>query len=131
MKLNEWGYMQMLVLSLVILGFLFVVVYNVNVLEKSLNGDLNVNYYRDLEEKFEKKSLVYINDYYEEDLMSDGIVITNDILKKYNLNVVLHDKNNNDCKGYVLASKTHGVISTDAYISCKKYETLGYQDWRV
>lgn len=131
MKLNSWGYMQMFILSSVIVFFLLVVVYNVSVFNDNFNKNVTINYYYGLEERFEKQSLAYINDYYEDILTNEDIVITNDMLDVYGLSIALYDKNNNDCAGYVLASKTRGIVSADAYISCKKYETLGYQNWRV
>lgn len=132
MKLNSWGYMQMFILSSVIIFFLLVVVYNVNVFRSHFNNDdISVSYYRDLEERLENQTLTYIDKYYEDVLTSEQIVITNDMLGVYDLDVSLFDKNSNNCNGYALASKTRGLVSVDAYISCKKYETLGYQDWRV
>ena len=36
----------------------------------------------------------------------------------------------NICSGYVIASRTQGEDTYQAYISCSDYTTEGFEDWR-
>ena len=72
----------------------------------------------------------YIEDYYDGDLTSDGLTITRSVLRSYDLDVSLVDNKGRACSGYVIASRTHGIDSYQAYLSCPNYTTNDYEDWR-
>lgn len=129
--MKSWGYVQMLILSSVILFFLAVVVYNVHIFNSHFNLEVSTNYYKGLESQLEERSLAYLSTYYNHSLSSDKIIVTKDMLSKYGLDIALYDKSNNICKGYVLANKEFGEVNTRAYIACNEYKTSGYEDWRL
>ncbi len=127
---NGWGLREMLVLSGVLGIFLIVAIYYIYTLYDSLDEEVTINYYYDLEEKLENQARVYLDDYYDENLNSDYITITRSVLNTYNLDVNLLDLDGNACSGYVKANKTRGNVNIDAYISCRDYITDGYESWR-
>ncbi|MCM1053361.1 MAG: hypothetical protein NC483_05255 [Ruminococcus sp.] len=131
MKLNNrgWGLNEMLLLSGVLVIFLLIAFYYIFHLFDNFKSEMNINsddYYIELEEKLENQALIYLNDYYDDYLTSDNIIVTRSILKSYNLDIDLEDKSGRDCNGYVIANKSHGIINKKAYIKCNKYETEGY-----
>ncbi|MDE5538998.1 MAG: hypothetical protein K2J20_00755 [Bacilli bacterium] len=129
---NGWCLKEMLLLSGIIILFLGLAVSQIYGLTNYYYKEVNDKYYQKLEKKLEEQTLVYLNDYYKDTLNSDGIVVTKDDLQNYNLDVTLIDGNGSRChNGYVMASKSRGEIKIKAYISCNKYETLGYEGWRV
>ena len=120
----------MLVLSGILILFLIVAIYYIFTLYQEMGREVNNNYYHDLEEDLRKSAQVYIEDYYDGTLNSDGITITRSLLRTYDLDVSLTDRDGNACSGYVIASRTHAEDSIRAYISCPNYTTDGYEDWR-
>ena len=125
-----WGLKEMLLLSGILVLFLVVAIYYIFSLYQELDLEVSANYYTDLEDELEHNAQIYLDDYYEGNLNSDGITITRSILRTYDLDVHLVDENENACSGYVIASRTHGEDFIDAYISCDHYTTSGYEDWR-
>ena len=55
-------------------------------------------------------------------------------IKSYDIyedkDIKLRDKDGHVCSGYVIASRTQGEDSYQAYISCPDYTTDGFEDWR-
>ena len=127
---HGWGLREMLVLSGILILFLIVAIYYIFTLYQEMGREVNNNYYHDLEEDLRKSAQVYIEDYYDGTLNSDGITITRSLLRTYDLDVSLTDRDGNACSGYVIASRTHAEDSIRAYISCPNYTTDGYEDWR-
>ena len=132
MKLNKkgWGLREMLVLSGILILFLCVAIYFIVVFYNSFEKDITHKYYETLETNLEQQASVYLHDYYDETLTSDKITITRSVLRSYDLDIPLKDKNDNACSGYVVANKSMGKTNIDAYIKCNKYETKGYEEWR-
>lgn len=131
MKLNKhgWGLREMLILSGILIIFLGVSIYLTYVLYNSFNKEMKNNY-DTLESNLKHQASVYLDDYYDDDLTSDKITITRSVLRSYDLDTELKDKNNKDCSGYVIAYKTMGITHIDPYIKCEKYESKGYEEWR-
>jgi len=127
---NGWGLKEMLILSGVLLIFLIVSIYFIISMYNNFNNDVMATNYEALEEKLEKQARIYLNDYYDEILTNDYITITRNVLKSYNLDVVLEDNKGNSCSGYVMANKTHAKVEVNAYIKCDDYQTNGYEEWR-
>ena len=127
---HGWGLQEMLVLSGVLILFLFIAIYYIFTFYQEMGLEVSNNYYHDLEQDLVESAQVYIEDYYDGDLTSDGITITRSILRAYDLDVSLRDQDGHLCTGYVVASRTHGEDLYQAYISCADYATDGYEDWR-
>lgn len=132
MKLNKsgWGLKEMLVLSGILILFLFIAIYFIYTMYNSLDGDLNKSYYEELEQKLENQAQVFVTDYYNEELTSEKLTITRNILKSYNLDIDLVDTNNDACSGYVIAYKQDSKNYIKGYIKCPNYMTDGYEGWR-
>ena len=128
---HGWGLKEMLVLSGVLLLFLVIAIYYIYTMYQDLDFPVTVNYYEQLEERLEDNARVYLSDYYDGVLTSDGMVISRSDLRAYDLDVLLEDPNGHACSGYVLASKTHGEEIIDVYISCNDYTTAGFEDERI
>lgn len=130
MKLNKhgWGLREMIILSGILIIFLFIAIYYIFRMYDSFNQEVSIKEYYDMEEKLEEQAKIYIRDYYEVELSSEEIVIHRSILRNYGLDVNLIDNKGDACSGYVIASKTKGVIHTDAYIKCNDYMTNGYEE---
>lgn len=118
----------MLILSGILIAFLFIAVYYIFTMYKDLDLEFDNNYYSNLESKLEENATVYLEDYYEGDLTSEGLKITRGMLRSYDLDVELRDQNGHVCTGYVMARKTHGEDEIQAYISCPDYTTIGFED---
>lgn len=127
---HGWGLREMLLLSGILLLFLVIAIYYIYTLYQDLDLEVTSNYYHDLENDLENNAKVYLSDYYDGILNSDGITITRSILRTYGLDVNLVDNDNNVCSGYVVASKSHGEENIEAFISCPNYTTDGYEEWR-
>ncbi len=124
---NGWGLKEMVVISGILILFLVLAIYNIYQID---------TYFKDreyiiLENKLLEKSLVYLNNYYDDTLNSEGIIVSNELLKKYDLDIPLVDISGNPCKGYVKITKSHGEVNKTPYITCNKYKTVGYEDWRI
>jgi len=132
MKLNKhgWGLVEMLLLSSLLIIFLFIAAYLVYILYGTFEENVRNDNYSYLEEKLEKQTLIYLNDYYDEDLTSNKITITRSVLRSYDLDISLLDSQGNACSGYTIAYKTKGIVYANAYIKCDGYTTNGYEDWR-
>lgn len=120
----------MLILSGVLVLFLIIAVYFICILYEDFDSELNASYYQELEEKLENQAKIFVNEYYNEPLSNDKITITRSVLKNYNLDILLVDKLDNVCSGYVTVYKTHGKENYDGYIKCSKYMTVGYEGWK-
>ena len=127
---NGWSLKEMLLLSSILLLFLLVAIYYIVSLYNNFDSEVKATNYSLLEEKLEKRALIYLNDYYDEILTNDNITITRSVLRSYNLDIILEDNEGNACSGYVIAHKTHDKIYTKSYIKCNKYMTDGYEEWR-
>ena len=127
---HGWGLKEMLILSGILMLFLVIAIYYIFTLYQEMGKEMNTNYYHDLEKDLEDNAKVYLEDYYDDNLTSAGVTITRSTLRAYDLDVSLRDPDGDVCSGYVIASKTHGEESIDAYISCPDYTTDGYEDWR-
>ena len=125
-----WGLKEMLVLSGILVLFLIIAIYYIFTFYQEMGREVTTNYYHDLEQDLVEHAKVYVEDYYDDTLNSDGITITRSILRAYDLDVLLEDRNGKVCSGYVVANKTHGEEEYHAYISCPDYTTEGYEDWR-
>ena len=121
-----WSLIEMLLLMGVLAIFLFIATY---LIYKSYNDNSKVTnntYYHELETKLEHQAEIYLDNYYEENLTSDYIIITSNILDVYDLDVTLSDPSGRACEGYVRANKTKGVRSIKGYIKCPNYITENY-----
>lgn len=127
---HGWGLKEMLVLSGILVLFLIIAIYYIFTLYQELDRDVTDHYYTDLETELEDSAKVYIEDYYDGDLTSDGLTITRSVLRTYDLDVSLVDNRGRACSGYVIASRTHGEDFYQAYVSCPNYTTDDYEDWR-
>lgn len=128
---HGWGLKEMLVLSGILLLFLIIAIYYISTLYQDLDLEATSDYYYDLEQDLENSVSVYLRDYYDGNLGADEITITRSTLRAYDLDVDLEDQNHHVCSGYAVASKTHGVETIEAYISCPNYTTNGYESWRT
>lgn len=126
-----FGLRDMLIYSGVIVVFFFVAIYFIVSMYHEFSVEVTVDNYQKLEKQLEENALIYINDYYEGDLYSDGMIINRSLLRAHDLDVALIDRTNHACSGYVYANKTHGKINTKAYIKCNSYMTDGYEEWKM
>lgn len=127
---NGWSLKEMLLLSGILGLFLLVAIYYISALYDNFDKEVKVTNYAELEKNLEKQALIYLNDYYDEILTNDNITITRNVLRSYNLDIILEDNEGKSCSGYVTANKTHGKIYTKSYIKCNNYMTEGYEEWR-
>ena len=127
---NGWSLKEMLLLSGILVLFLLVAIYYIATLYNNFGEEVKATNYSLLEKRLEDKALIYLNDYYNDMLTSEEVTITRNVLKSYNLDVVLEDNKGNSCSGYVIANKTHGKVYTKSYIKCNSYMTEGYEEWR-
>lgn len=118
----------MIILSGILIIFLFIAVYYIFTMYKDLDLEIGNNYYGSLETRLEENANVYLEDYYEDDLNSEGIKITRGMLRSYDLDIELRDQEGHVCAGYVVARRTHGEDEIKAYISCPNYTTEGFED---
>ena len=124
---HGWSLREMLILSGILVVFLFIAVYYIFTMYRDLDLEIGNNHYSNLEEKLEENAIVYLEDYYEGDLNSEGLKITRGMLRSYDLDVELRDKDGHVCAGYVMARRTHGEDDIKAYISCSDYTTEGFE----
>ena len=124
---HGWSLREMLILSGILIVFLFIAVYYIFTMYRDLDLEIGNNHYSNLEEKLEENAIVYLEDYYEGDLNSEGLKITRGMLRSCDLDVELRDKDGHVCAGYVMASRTHGEDDIKAYISCPDYTTEGFE----
>lgn len=127
---NGWGLRVMLILSGVLVLFLAIAIFYIYVLYDSMNKEVSVSYYYELEDNLESQALIYLNDYYNDTLTNEELTITRNVLRTYDLDISLIDHKGNACSGYVVASKSKGIINTNGFISCKNYQTKGYEEWK-
>ena len=125
---HGWSLREMLILSGILIVFLFIAVYYILIMYKDLDLNITNNYYDNLESRLEENATVYLEDYYEGDLSSEGFKITRGMLRSYDLDIELRDKDGHVCAGYVVARRTHGEDDIKAYISCPDYTTEGFED---
>ena len=124
---HGWSLREMLILSGILIVFLFIAVYYIFTMYRDLDLEIGNNHYSNLEEKLEENAIVYLEDYYEGDLNSEGLKITRGMLRSCDLDVELRDKDGHVCAGYVVARRTHGEDDIKAYISCPDYTTEGFE----
>lgn len=127
---NGWSLNEMLLLSGILIIFLIIAIYYIVSLYNNFDTEVKTTNYSELEKELENQALVYLNDYYDELLTSEDITITRNVLRSYDLDVILEDNNGKACSGYVMAHKSHGEIYTKSYIKCNDYMTEGYEEWR-
>lgn len=125
---HGWSLREMLILSGILIVFLFIAIYYILIMYKDLDLNITNNYYDNLESRLEENATVYLEDYYEGDLSSEEIKITRGMLRSYDLDIELRDKDEHVCAGYVVARRTHGEDDIKAYISCPDYTTEGFED---
>ena len=124
---HGWSLREMLILSGILVVFLFIAVYYIFTMYNDLDLEFGNNYYDRLESRLEENAIVYLEDYYEGDLNSEGLKITRGMLRSCDLDVELRDKDGHVCAGYVMARRTHGEDDIKAYISCPDYTTEGFE----
>ena len=125
---HGWSLREMLILSGILIVFLFIAVYYIFTMYKDLDLNITNNYYGNLASRLEENATVYLEDYYEGNLSSEGFKITRGMLRSYDLDIELRDKDGHVCAGYVVARRTHGEDDIKAYISCPDYTTVGFED---
>ncbi len=125
MNKHGWSLKEMLLLSGILILFLFVAIYYILVFYQNVD-DPGVSYYEKMENTLLDRATLYLNQYYDNDLDRDGIIITMAMLEEYDLDVDLVDQEGSVCSGYVLANKTRGEESIEAYINCGEYTTDGF-----
>lgn len=118
-----WGLREMILLSSVLIIFLFVAIFYIYTLYNNIGESMLVNSYSNMERKLESQAEIYLSDYYDNPLTDTDITITRSVLKSHDLDVSLVDSEGNSCSGYVLANKTR----VKAYIKCDDYMTEGYR----
>lgn len=118
---NGWGLKEMIIVSGILILFLGLAIYNIYTIKTYFN---NREYYS-LENMLLEQSEIYLSSY-NNLLTNEGIIVSNT-----DLDITLKDNGGNFCKGYVKITKSRGIINKTPYISCDKYETLGYEDWRI
>lgn len=123
---HGWGLKEMLILSGILILFLFVAIFYIFTLYNELDKEISSNYYSSLEHDLEASAEIYLNDYFDGVLTDEKITISRNVLRLYDLDVTLKDKNGNLCSGYVVANKD----AIKGYISCDEYTTEGYEEWR-
>lgn len=126
---NGWGLKEMLFLSSILLIFLAISIYYIVSMYNNFAKEIQATDYSLLEEKLEKQALIYLNDYYDDNLTNEEITITRNVLRTFNLDIILEDNKGNSCSGYVKANKTHGKIHAKSFIKCNDYITEGYEGW--
>lgn len=135
---NGWGYREFLIGgAVVLLALLFATFFIIRLYSNlpKLNTFLADSVeYQDIEENVKTASLKYISNYYDEEIGSGVIVVSTVNLKKYNLIIdadLTQTSNNDLCNGYALVKNNDGMISSEPFINCDKYQTSGYQEWRI
>ncbi|HOP65640.1 MAG TPA: hypothetical protein PLX66_01250 [Bacilli bacterium] len=148
MKLNNhgWGFKAMLFYLVILIIFLFMAAFliirmyrkmdqnNFNISEYFPAGDKTTEtkketlLYSDLEVNIKNATVVYIKNYYDQELSSEKVAITLDMLKDKGVILELNDiKDKTACDGYVLVAMNKDLsVSYDPYIKCANYTTNGY-----
>ena len=131
---NGWGFSSYIIGSSILLIALLVATFLIIRLFSSLKS-INGTSYEDIEEMLNSKSLKYIEEYYGREINSGVVVVStsklldNDLI---NSNDLIETDNNDKCKGYSLIRKdVDDELTSESFIKCKKYTTIGYQSWRV
>lgn len=129
MKLNKWGwgFGEMILLVGVLAFFLMVSIFYICSFANNFS-DSSFDYNK-LEEKLEAQTRIYLDKYYDDALTSDKVKITRNVLRVYDLDVILMDDKGRECSGYSVAYKSKAIVNVKAYISCKKYVTEGYDEY--
>lgn len=141
MKLNNhgWGLNQMLIYCGILFFFLLVAIFFIiqlsNSLGDALKGSLSDNVsYATVEENVKNSAVLYMNEYYKNEIGTGTITVTVDNLLKYKMleeSDLIPSDEKTSCKGYALVKKENSSIIVTPYISCLNYETNGYQSWRL
>ena len=125
-----WGLKEMLLLSGLLVIFLFIAIFYIYILYANFDKDVINKQYDNLENKLKNATEVYLDKYYEDTLTNDYVTISLKVLRAYGLDVALYDYNGDPCNGYVRVNKSKAIVNIEPYISCEKYETSGYESWR-
>lgn len=130
MKLNQngWGVMEMLVLVGVLALFLLLTIYLITSFANAFYKEAKTTDYSKLEKKLENQTLIYLNDYYKGMLTSEGMIVTKEVLINNGLDGEIIDNGGFYCDGYAFATKSRGIIVIKPYVSCRNYETDGYEE---
>jgi len=135
---NGWGFREFIiagaVLFIALLTTTFFVIRLYSELPNLSSTMAESISYQDIENNLNDSSIIYINEYYKQEITTGVIVVSTDNLLKYEIinNKDLKETSNNDlCSGYSLIRKEKGELTSESFIKCKNYVTEGYQSWRV
>lgn len=123
---HGWGLKEMLILSGILVFFLIIAIFFIVRMYNELDMQVTNKSYVNMEDKLAENARVYLDNYYDGVLTSEGIIITQNVLKAYGLDTLLEDDYGNSCTGYVKASKSAGITNVLPYIKCNNYTTIGY-----
>lgn len=142
MNKNGWGLRMELVFILLFLICLVTAVIGLNKmgLLGNENGGINstgsstsdTTSYETLENKLVSAAKNYFNDYYDNTMNEDMIVVRLSTLHYNDYIEKITDSNGRECSGYVKIINVDGGIVYSSYLKCPKYTTSGYDgsnDW--
>ena len=119
---NGWSLKEMIVLAAIIIIFLLIAAYYISTLFENYPD----SYYTNLENKLQEQGLIYFDKYYKDTLTNTEVIIRDEELKKYDLDLNITDNRNEACDFYIIGSKTRGKTQVSPYINCWGYKTDGY-----
>jgi hypothetical protein len=128
MKLNKngWSTTEMLLLSGGLLIALLVAVYFISQLYGSFGASMRNKQYMDLETNLASAAKKYILD---NSISVDGnFVVYSDTLEVLGYIDSLKDSDGYPCTGHVVVAKVDLVNQYKAYIVCKNYKTIDYNN---
>lgn len=133
------GLKQLILCGTILLLALFFVSFSISQLSNEFkdafkNSITGSNTYSSIEENIRTSALFYMKEYYKSEIGFGTITVTTDKLIEYSIlnNTDLEINSKDICKGYALVKKEKDFsLKTEAYITCKHYETENYQSWRL
>ncbi len=90
--------------------------------------------YSTIERNISNSALIYMREYYDNEIEHGTITITTNNLIEYEImdEKDLFTSDNDVCTGYALVRKNKdNSLYSEAYITCQNYETKDFQQWRL
>ena len=133
---SEFGFKQMILYTSIIIVAFIIAVFFVIRMAKDFRAGFNTDNnkqnsptYEQMERDLESAALKYVELYYEEEQMTNGILVKIDSLIQNNMvSRPKDEKDNRECTGYVLVSNMDYVLEATAFLKCSNYITSGYQE---